>query len=216
MKKYLIPIFAFSLVVVFHAEHYAFAHKTVDFHGTIQIAGLDEKIKEEVEGEVAVSQWGHEETHGNFEEAIFEFMFASGSTECGNLMNEGTATVSVYRENTYTTKSKKFPLDFSEDGMAEVIERILNKHGEMVQNALGLDECFSMTDGAGTTESGKIVRFANAYIAKCKAVVTSSSVKISFRTKPKLKTYDAGYQNMKEYTLKIFGKLEIPYEHVHE
>ncbi len=216
MKKYLIPIFAFSLVVVFCAEHHAFAHKAVDFHGAIQIAGLGEKIKEDVDGEVAVSQWGHEETHGNFEEAFFQFVFPSENTECGNLLDEGTATVSVYRENKYTTKSKKFPLDFSEDGMAEVIERILNKHGEIVRNALGLDECFSITDGEGTTESGKIISFANAYIAKCKAVVKSSSVNISFKTRPKLKIYDAGYQNMKEYTLRISGKLEIPYEHVHE
>lgn len=215
MKKYLIPIFVFSLVAGFCAGRCAFAHKTVDFHGTIQIAGLGGKIKEEVEGEVAVSQWGHEETHGNFEEALFYFVFPSENTGCGNLLNEGTATVSVYRENKYSTKTKKFPLDVSEDGMAEVIERILNKHGEIVQNTLGLDECFSITDGTGTTESGKIISFARAYVAKCKAVVTSSSVHITFRTRPKLKTYDAGYQNMKEYTLKISGRLEIPYEHAH-
>lgn len=215
MKNYLIPVLVFSIAAASNAGHYAFAHETVDFHGIIQIAGLGEKIKEDVEGEVTVSQWGHGETHGNFEEAFFKFMFPSENTGCGNLLDEGTATVSVYRENKYTTKSRRFPLDLSEDGMAEVIERVLNKHGEMVQNALKLEECFSITDGAGTTESGKIIKFANAYIAKCKAVVTSSSVEISFKTKPKLKTYDAGYQNMKEYKLNISGKLEIPYEHTH-
>ncbi len=215
MKNYLIPVLAFSILAASNAGHYAFAHETVDFHGTIQITGLGEKIKEDVEGEVAVSQWGHGETHGNFEEAFFKFMFPSENTGCGSLLDEGTVTVSVYRENKYTTKSKRFPLDFSEDSMAEVIERILNKHGDLVQNELGLDECFLITDGEGTTESGKIISFANAYIANCKAVVKTSSVNISFKIKPKLKTYDAGYQNVKEYKLKISGKLEIPYEHTH-
>ena len=93
--------------------------------------------------------------------------------------------------------------------MSAVIQRILNKYGKTVQDALGLDECFSMTDGAGTTESGKILSFAMRHISKGKVTITEHTDKISFKVDPTLKTFDAGFQNKKEYLLKISGKLEI-------
>lgn len=167
-------------------------------------------LTEEVGGTVAVSQWGHEETNGNFDEAIFNFEFGAETSECGDPLDELTVKVRSYRENKYTIESTKFPLDISEDGMSAVIQRILNKNGNTVQNALGLDECFSMTDGSGATVSGKILSFAMRHISKGKVTITADSDEIRFKIDPALKTFDAGFLNKKEYPLKISGILEIP------
>ncbi|MCF6155775.1 MAG: hypothetical protein E3K36_11105 [Candidatus Brocadia sp.] len=215
MKKCLASILVFLFVVAFGFECQTFAHQTVNFDGTITISGLNEEIVGSVKGVADITQWGHDETNGNFDEAIFKFELASEDSECGSILNAGTATVNAYRKNKYSVTSKKFPLDLCEDGMADVLERILNKYGKTVQDALGLDECFSITNGGGVTKSGKIVRFANAYISKCQAVITESFVTISFKIKPTLKTYDAGYLNKKEYPLKVAGKMNIHREAVH-
>ncbi len=167
-------------------------------------------ITEDVEGTATVSQWGHEETNGNFDEAIFNFEFGAGTSKCGDPLDELTVKVSSYRENKYTIKSKKFLLDLSEDGMSAVIQRIMNKNGKTVQDVLGLDECFSMADGSGTTGSGKILRFAMRHISKGKVTITADSDEIRFKVDPTLKTFDAGFQNKKEYPVMISGKLELP------
>ncbi|CAG1771571.1 hypothetical protein BAC3_01915 [uncultured bacterium] len=151
MKKCLITIFAFSITAAFSPAYQALAHETVDFNGTIEIKVADETIKEEVSGAVTISQWGHGDTNGNFDEAIFSFEFGSETTGCGDSLDEETIRVSSYRENKYSIKTDEFPLDLSEDGIADVIERILNKHGKTVQDAIDMDECFSITDGSGTT-----------------------------------------------------------------
>lgn len=216
MKKCLACVLAFLFVIAFGSECHIFAHQSVYFDGNIMISGLNEEITEEVKGVADITQWGHGETNGNFDEAMFKFELISEESECGNLLDIGTATVSAYRKNKYSVTSKKFPLDLCEDGMAVVLERILNKHGKTVQDGLGLDECFSIFNGEGTTKSGKLLKFANAYIAKCKAVVTESFVKISFKIKPMIKTYDGGYLNKKEYPLKITGNINIHREDVHQ
>lgn len=167
-------------------------------------------IKEDVRGEAVISQWGHEETNGNFDEAIFNFGFGAETSECGEPLEEFTVKVSSYRENKYTIKSEEFPFDLCEDGMSAVVQRILNKYGKTVQDALGLDECFSVTDGSGTTASGKIVSFAMRHISKGKVTITEHSDKIRFKVDPILKTFDAGFQNKKEYPMKILGNLELP------
>lgn len=216
MKRYLARFFVFLFVVVFGSECQTFAHQAINFYGTIKISVLNEEIAESVKGVADITQWGHGETNGNFDEAILKFELVSEESECGDLLDVGTATVSAYRKNKYSVTSKKFPLDLCEDGMAGVIERILNKYGKTVQETLDLDECFSITNGGGTTKSGKILKFANAYISKCKAVITETSVKISFKIKPTLKTYDGGYLNKKEYPLQIAGKVNIQREDVHQ
>lgn len=210
MKKCYIGAFVFLLSSVFSSVHPSFAHQIVDFKGTVKIEIEGKIINEKVEGQVAISQWGHEETNGNFDEAIYNFEFGEGTSECGDFLDELTVKVSSYRENNYTIESTKFPLDLSEDGMSAVIERILNNHGKTIQDALGLDECFSMTDGSGTTESGKLLSFAMRHISKGKVTVTEHSDEIGFKVNPTLKTFDAGFQNKKEYPMKISGKLEIP------
>lgn len=216
MKRGRTGFFVFLFVVVFGSECQTFAHQAVNFHGTIRISGLHEEIVEPVKGVADIVRWGHEETNGNFDEAILKFELVSEESECGVLLEAGTATVSSYRENKYSVTSKKFPLDLCEDGMADVIERILNKYGKTVQDALGLEECFSIANGSGITESGKTLRFANAYISKGKAVITGSSVKISFKISPALITYDVGNLNRKEYPLKIAGEVNIQREGAHQ
>ncbi|MCF6155153.1 MAG: hypothetical protein E3K36_07855 [Candidatus Brocadia sp.] len=208
MKNYLIPIFAFSITAAFGFACQVFAHETVDFNGTIEIRVGNEIIKEEVGGQVTVSHWGHGETNGNFDEAIFYFDFGPETTECGDSLDEETVRVSSYRENKYSVKTDDFPLDLSEDGIADVIERILNKYGKTVQNAIDIDECFSITDGSGTTGSGKILSYANRHI-KGHVTINNHADEIHFKVKPTMKTFDAGFQNTKEHTLKIHGMLEM-------
>ncbi len=217
MKKRLFGVLVFLLASAPGFGSRIFAHEAVDFEGTIQIVGLNEKITEKVSGSVAVTQWGHGvDTGGNFEEAIFTYTFGTQTTGCGDVLDEESVRVSAYREDEYSVTTKKFPMDFSEDGMASVIERILIKYASMVQDTLGWDECFTMSDGTGTTESGKSFSFANACVTGGKAVITSSSVKISFSIKPRLKTYGGGSTNKTEYPLKVSGKLEIPIETEHQ
>lgn len=215
MKKFFGCIVVILFVVVSGSRCKIFAHQAENFDGTFMISGLNEEITEAVKGVAEITQWGHDETNGNFDEAMLKFEFKSENSECGNLLDIGTVTVSAYRENKYSITSKKFPLDLCEDGMAQVVERILNKYGKTVQNTLGLDECFSITNGEGVTEGGKILKFTNAYIAKCKAVITGSFVKISFKIKPTVKTYDVGYLNKKEYPLTITGRINIHREAAH-
>ncbi|KKO19576.1 MAG: hypothetical protein DCC43_08695 [Candidatus Brocadia sp.] len=215
MKKGLTGVLVFLIVIAFGSKCQIFAHQMVHFDGTITISGLNEEITEEVKGVVDITQWGHDETNGNFDEAMFQFELVSEQSECGNLLDVGTATISGYRRNEYSITSEKFPLDLCEDGMAVVMERILNKHGKTVQDGLGLDECFSISDGGGITNSGKILKFANAYISNCKAIIMEDSVKVRFKIKPTLTTFDSGYQNRQDYPLEVAGKLTIHREDMH-
>ncbi|TLD41453.1 MAG: hypothetical protein JETT_2300 [Candidatus Jettenia ecosi] len=216
MKKCLIGICVSLFVVSFSNVHQAFAHYMTNFNGTIKIEGLNETIHKKVTGQVTIDQWGHDDSGGNFEEALFDFKFKAGTTECGDPLKKKTVRVSSYRENKYKVTSKNFPLDLSEDGMAIVIERILNKYSKVVQESLELDECVTLMDDHGTTSSGKIVTFANAHISDGKAIIKTMYVKVKFQIKPKLSTFDEGYLNKKEYPLIISGTLTIPREgHTH-
>lgn len=217
MKKYLFSIYISLFVVSFSNVHQAFAHYMTNFNGTIKIKGLNETIHEKVTGQVTIAEWGHDDTGGNFGEASFYFKFKAGTTECCDPLKKKTVRVSSYREDEYKVTSKNFPLDLSEDGMAIVIERILNKYSKVVQESLGLDECVTLMDGHGTTSGGKIVTFANAYISDGKATIKTMYVKVKFQIKPKLSTFDEGYLNKREYPLVISGTLTIPREsHNHQ
>lgn len=214
MKIYCAGAVAALLLSSLSITYQAYAHQTVDFKGTIGIKVENENFQENVHGTVSIAQWGHEETNGNFEEAIFNFEFGTETSSCGAALDAKSVRVSSYRENKFNTTSKAFPLDLSEDGMAIVLERILNKHGTTLQEALALDECFSITDGAGTA-GDKMVFFSNAYIQKGKATIKKHFVKTTFKIEPKLKTYDDGFLNKKEYPLNVSGNLVIQRVHHH-
>lgn len=212
MKKYLIGIFVFLFLTIICSQFSIFAHQAIDVDGSIKISGLNEKITEALSGKVDISQWEHGETNGNFMEAIFTFTFSSEITECGNLMEEGTVTVSAHRKNKYNIESRRFPLGLKEEGMSDLIKRILNKHDKTVQESLGTDKCMSITVDGVSTESGKTISLTDVYVSRCRAVITASSVKIHFSAKSGIIASDKDYSNRRKHPMKIYGKLVIPRE----
>ena len=103
MKKCHIGAFVFLFLSIFSAVHQSFAHQTVDFEGTVRIEIEGKIINEKVGGQATISLWGHEETNGNFDEAIYNFVFGTETSECGDSLDEITVKLSSYRENKYTT-----------------------------------------------------------------------------------------------------------------
>jgi len=91
--------------------------------------------------------------------------------------------------------------------MTDVIARILEKNGSIVQDALDLDDCFSTTGGGGE----QIVDFWVNYVSGT-AYIKSTYIKISFSGNAEIQISDQDYQNQKRYKQRISGKLIIPLE----
>ena len=91
MKRCLVSIIAFLLIVAFSSACEIFAQETYDFEGTIQVKVGKKKIKEDVNGTVDVtmteeggfikkknSKSSHDDTGGGtFESATFGFEFSA-------------------------------------------------------------------------------------------------------------------------------------------
>ena len=91
--------------------------------------------------------------------------------------------------------------------MTDVIARILEKNGSIVQDALDLDDCFSTTGGGGE----QIADFWVNYVSGT-AYIKSTYIKISFSGNAEIQISDQDYQNQKRYKQRISGKLKIPLE----
>jgi len=221
MKKYLIGVFIFLFVAAFSSAYEVFAQETYDFNGTIQIKVGKKKIKEDVAGTVDVTMTEEEEefakkdkaklsdSNGStFEEATFYFEFGADDTECGDTLDEEAIEVDAEPQEDGGGGSKtNVRIELDQNSMTDVIARILEKNGSIVQDALDLDDCFSTTGGGGE----QIVDFWVNYVSGT-AYIKSTYIKISFSGNAEIQISDQDYQNQKRYKQRISGKLIIPLE----
>ena len=224
MKKCLVSIIAFLLVVAFSSAYEVFAQETYDFNGTIQVKVGKKKLKEEVNGTVDITMTEEEEEEfvkkGNiklshdsggdstFEEATFYFEFGADETECGETLDEESIEVEANpQENGGGGSRRNVRIEFDQSEMTELIGRILDKYSETVQEALDLDDCFSTTGGTGE----QIVEFWVNHVSGT-AYIKSTYIKISFSGNSEIQISDSDRQNQKRYSQRISGKLKIPLE----
>jgi len=225
MKKCLVSIIAFLLVVAFSSAYEVFAQETYDFNGTIQVKVGKKKLKEEVNGTVDITMSEEEEEEfvkkGNiklshdsgggstFEEATFYFEFGADETECGETLDEESIEVDANpQENGGGSGGSKrnVRIEFDQNSMTDIIARILEKNGETVQEVLDLDDCFSTTGGTGE----QTVEFWVNHVSGT-AYIKSTYIKISFSGNSEIQISDSDRQNQKRYTQRISGKLKIEY-----
>jgi len=224
MKKCLVSIIAFLLVVAFSSAYEVFAQETYDFNGTIQVKVGKKKLKEEVNGTVDITMSEEEEEEfvkkGNiklshdsgggstFEEATFYFEFGADETECGETLDEESIEVEANpQEDGGGGSGRNVRIEFDQSEMTELIGRILDKYSETVQKALDLDDCFSTTGGTGE----QTVEFWVNHVSGT-AYIKSTYIKISFSGNSEIQISDQNYQNQKRYKQRISGKLKIPLE----
>src|SRR3989339_1398373 len=220
MKKCLVSIIAFLLVVAFSSAYEVFAQETYDFNGTIQVKVGKKKIKEEVYGTVDVLMSEEEFVKkGNiklscddsvggstFEEATFNFEFGADETECGDTLDEEAIEVDAEPQEDGGGGSKtNVRLELDQNAMTDIVGRILEKYGTTVQEALDLDDCFSTTGGTGE----QIVEFWVNHVSGT-AYIKSTYIKISFSGNSEIQISDSDRQNQKRYSQRISGKLKIP------
>ena len=221
MKKCLVSIIAFLLVVAFSSAYEVFAQETYDFNGTIQVKVGKKKIKEEVYGTVDVLMSEEEFVKkGNiklscddsvggstFEEATFNFEFGADETECGDTLDEEAIEVDAEPQEDGGGGSKtNVRLELDQNAMTDIVGRILEKYGATVQEALDLDDCFSTTG-----DGEQVVYFWVNYVSVT-AYIKSTYIKISFTGNSEIQISDQDYQNQKRYKQRISGKLIIPLE----
>ena len=224
MKKCLVSIIAFLLVVAFSSAYEVFAQETYDFDGIIQVKVGKKKLKEEVNGTVDITMTEEEEEFikkGNlksshddsgggstFESATFDFEFGADDTECGDTLDEESMEVDAEPQEDGGGGSKRsVRLEFDQNAMTDIVSRILEKYGATVQEALDLDDCFSTTGGTGE----QIVEFWVNHISGT-AYIKSTYIKISFSGNSEIQISDSDRQNQKRYSQRISGKLKIPLE----
>ena len=224
MKKCLVSIIAFLLVVAFSSAYEVFAQETYDFNGTIQVKVGKKKLKEEVNGTVDITMSEEEEEEfvkkGNtksshddsgggsaFESATFNFEFGTEDTECGDALDEEEIEVDAEPQDGGGGSKTNVRIELDQNSMTDVIARILEKNGSIVQDALDLDDCFSTTGGGGE----QIVDFWVNYVSGT-AYIKSTYIKISFSGNAEIQISDQDYQNQKRYKQRISGKLIIPLE----
>ena len=224
MKKYQIGVFIFLFVVAFSSAYEVFAQETYDFDGTIQVKVGKKKLKEEVNGTVDITMTEEEEfiktgnsklshddsddSGSTFERATFNFEFGADDTECGDTLDEEAIEVDAEPQEDGGGGSKtNVRIELDQNSMTDVIARILEKNGSIVQDALDLDDCFSTTGGGGE----QIVDFWVNYISGT-AYVKSTYIKVSFSGSSEIQISDQDYQNQKRYKQRISGKLKIPLE----
>jgi len=226
MKKYLIGVFIFLFVAAFSSAYEVFAQETYDFDGTIQIKVGKKKLKEEVYGTVDITMSEEEEEEfikkGNaklshddsddsgstFESATFYFEFGAEDTDCGDTLDEEEIEVDANPQDDGGGGSKtNVRIELDQNSMTDLIARILEKNGSIVQDALDLDDCFSTTGGGGE----QIVDFWVSYVSGT-AYIKSTYIKVSFSGSSEIQISDENYQNQKRYKQRISGKLKIPLE----
>ncbi len=221
MKKYMISVFIFLFVAAFSSAYEVFAQETYDFDGTIQIKVGKKKIKEDVAGTVDVTMTEEEEefakkdkanlsdSNGStFEEATFYFEFGADDTDCGDTLDEEEIEVDANPQDDGGGGSKtNVRIELDQNSMTDLIARILEKNGSIVQDALDLDDCFSTTGGGGE----QIVDFWVNYVSGT-AYIKSTYIKVSFSGNSEIQISDQDYQNQKRYKQRISGKLIIPLE----
>ena len=224
MKKYFIGIFIFLFVVTLSSAHQVFAQETYDFSGTIQVKVGKKKLKEEVNGTVDITMTEEEEfikkgtiksgsgdSDGGgsaFESATFNFEFDADDTECGDTLDEESIEVDAEPQEDGGGGSKRsVRIEFDQNSMTDVIGRILEKNGSIVQDALDMDDCFSTTGGGGE----QIVEFWVNQVSGT-AYIKSTYIKISFSGNSEIQISDSDRQNQKRYSQRISGKLKIPLE----
>ncbi len=223
MKRCLIGIFAFLFVIVFSSASQTFAQETYDFEGTMQVKVGKKKIKEDVSGTVDItmseeedeefvkkggSKSSHEDSGGSkFESATLNFEFEAEDTDCGDTLDEESIEVDVEPQEDSGGSSKSVRVEFDQNSMTDVIGRMLEKNGAVVQEALDLDDCFSATGGGGEQTINFWVNHVSgtAYFKK-------GYIKVSFSGTSEIQISDQNYQDQKRYTQRISGKLKIPFE----
>src|SRR3989304_3030060 len=224
MKKYLIGVFIFLFVAAFSSAYDVFAQETYDFDGTIQVKVGKKKLKEDVYGTVDITMTeeeeeefvkkgntksSHEDSGGGstFESATFNFEFGTEDTECGDALDEEEIEVDAEPQDGGGGSKTNVRIKLDQNSMTDVIARILEKNGSIVQDALDLDDCFSTTGGGGE----QIVDFWVNYVSGT-AYIKSTYIKVSFSGSSEIQISDENYQNQKRYKQRISGKLKIPLE----
>jgi len=223
MKKYLIGVFIFLFVAAFSSAYEVFAQETYDFDGSIQVKVGKKKLKEDVYGTVDITMTeegeeefikkgntksSHEDSGGGstFEEATLSFEFGTDDTDCGDTLDEETIEVDVNPQDGGGGSKKNVRIELDQNSMTDVIARILEKNGAIVQEVLDLDDCFSTTNGGE-----QIVDFWVNYVSGT-AYIKSTYIKVSFSGNAEIQISDQNYQNQKRYKQRISGKLKIPLE----
>lgn len=173
MKKYLAGIFTFLFVIAFSSAHRCFAKETYDFSAIILIKVGKKEIKEELSGTVDVTMseeesiWktntlpslGDSSYDDSTFNAAFNFEFGPKDIECGYPLNEEGAEAKVQTfpqdNNSERENLAQNRLELDQNAMSKVVERILKKYWETIQDALDLDDCFSANGG----ERGRSIKF---------------------------------------------------------
>jgi hypothetical protein len=220
MKKYFVGIFIFLFVAALSSAQQVFAQETYDFNGTIQVKVGKKKITEEVNGTVdiimneeeeefakkkTVKSYYYDDAGSPIESATFSFEFGAEDTDCGDTLDEETIEVDAEPQDGGGGSKRSVRLEFDQNSLADLISRILEKHGGTVQEALDLDDCFSATGGGE-----QIVDFWVNYVSGT-AYIKSSYIKVSFGGNAEIQVSDQSYQDQRRYKQKISGKLIIEY-----
>jgi len=221
MKKYLAGVFVFLFLIAFSSMYPCFAQATYDFSGTIQIKVGKKEIKDEVSGTVDVTMSEEEfikkvstpsscddSSYDGFTfKATFNFELGSELSECGDPLTEESLEVKTFPQgnNAGGENLDQIRLEFDQNAVTKVIERILKKYGETVRDALDLDDCFSATD----IESDQAIKFLVNHITGM-AYVKDTYIKISFSGNSEIRVSDSSHENQKRHLQKISGKLNIP------
>jgi hypothetical protein len=223
MKKYLVGVFAWLSLIAFGSMYPCLAQATYDFFGTIQIKVGKKEINEEVYGTVVATM--REEVFMKKEDTslsyvasgyddtafktTFNFEFGSELTKCGDPLAEESLEVKTFPQgnNVGGENLNQVRLEFDQNAMTAVIGRILKKYGDTVRDALGLEDCFSLTG----IESDQSIAFLVNHISGM-AYVKDTSIKISFSGNSLILVSDSRHENQKRHLQKVSGKLNIPFE----
>lgn len=220
MKKYLTGIFVFLSLTAFSSIHHCIAEATHDFSGTIQIKIGKKEIKEEICGTADVTmneEWfskkgnapsgpGDSSYEGVTFKGTFKFEFGAEITECGDPLEEKCFEVKTSPQDHDAGGENlgQVRLEFDQNAMTEVVERILKKKGETVRDALGLDDCFFATD----VESNQTIELLVNHISGM-SYIKDTYIKISFSGNCEIRVSGPGTAQ-KRHLQKISGKLNIP------
>ncbi|MFN3531920.1 MAG: hypothetical protein ACK41Q_05325 [Candidatus Brocadia sp.] len=136
----------------------------------------------------------------------FKFEFGAEITECGDPLDEKCFEVKTSPQDHDAGGGNlgQVRLEFDQNAMTQIVERILKKNGETVRDALGLDDCFFATD----VERNQTVELLVNHISGM-AYIKDTYIKISFSGNCEIRVSDPSAEQ-KRHLQKISGKLNIP------